>query len=64
MPLNQIQDSGAARRASFDLVQSNPPVGLWPEPTSRWSVIGAGCLWTVWVAFLIWMIVLRLQSSP
>jgi hypothetical protein len=38
-------------------------VGQWPEPTSWWSVIGAGSLWALWVAFLVWMVVLRIESS-
>lgn len=38
-------------------------VGEWPEPAPRWGLTVSAILWLAWVAFLIWMMVLRIGQS-
>lgn len=39
------------------------PVGQWPEPTPRWGLAVAALLWVAWLGFLIWMMILRVQTE-
>lgn len=39
------------------------PVGQWPDPTPRWGLAVSALLWAGWLGFLIWMMIVRLQSG-
>ena len=40
-----------------------PAVGLWPEPAPKWGLWATAALWVAWGAFLIWMMVLKMQHA-
>lgn len=43
---------------------SEQPVGQWPRKTPNSAVLLTGLLWALWFVFLVWMMVLRLQTTP
>ena len=61
---SQAAKSDSAAAAAGECADpTGQAVGEWPEPAPRWGLTVSAILWLAWVAFLIWMMVLRIEQS-
>ena len=58
---NQSAKTNQAHKT--DAQRDAPAVGLWPVPASKWGLWATAALWLAWGAFLIWMMVLKMEHA-
>ncbi len=59
-----MPDLQSLNQTSKSKEQTAPqPPGIWPTPTPRWTVYLSAALWLSWFGFMVWMMLLRLQTA-